>query len=193
MPSSPTRFLFPRPLPHVDPHRHRNLLQRALVAVASSRAVQRLSLTTVWHKTAWKIEPHLQRLTGGRLSTAVGLPSALLETRGARTGRWRRHGVIYFHDGEVVTIVASQAGAPGNPAWYHNLLANPDVFFNGQPFTAHEVEGETARQRLWELADAVYPAFADYRSSAAEHGRTVPILQLVPRLGDDDDGEASTT
>ena len=180
MPSNPTRFLFARPLPHVDPHRQRNRLQRALVAVAGSRAVQRLSLTKLWHNTAWKMEPHLQRLTGGRLTTALGLPTALLETRGARTGLWRRHGVIYFHDGDVVTIVASQAGAPGNPAWYHNARANPDVLLNGQPFSAHVVEDETIRQRLWKLADRVYPAFADYRASAAEHGRIVPILQLVP-------------
>lgn len=172
--------MFSRPLPYVDPHRHRGPLRRAAVALASSRLVGRVSKTALWRLTTWKLERLLQRLSGGRLTTAVGLPTALLETRGARTGRRRRVGVIYFHDGQAVTIVASQAGYPGNPSWYYNARANPDVLLGGQPFRAQIVEDEAERTRLWELADLIFPAFARYRVDAGRHGRTIPILQLLP-------------
>lgn len=48
---------------------------------------------------AWRLDPILMRLSGGRLRFGLLLPTALLETRGARTGALRRNGVIYFHDG----------------------------------------------------------------------------------------------
>lgn len=127
------------------------------------------------------IDPHLMRLTRGRLGTGLLLPTALLQTRGARTGLARRNAVIYFHDSERVTIVASQAGLPGNPSWFYNLRANPEVLLGGQPFRAEIVEQEADRDRLWTLADRVFPAFASYRRSAALAGRTIPIVQLIPR------------
>jgi deazaflavin-dependent oxidoreductase (nitroreductase family) len=109
-----------------------------------------------------------------------GCATQLLQTRGARTGLVRRNAVIYFHDGERVTIVASQAGRPDNPSWLHNLRANPDVLLGGQPFRAEIVEDEAQCSRLWRLADRVFPAFAAYRDSAALAGRTIPIVQLLP-------------
>src|SRR3954447_21985123 len=111
----------------------------------------------------WKLDPPLRRLTGGRVGLAGPLPSALLETRGARTGRVRRNAVIYFHDGDRVTIVASKLGAPEHPAWYHNALAHPDVVLGGHRFHVEEIEDEPTRTRLWELADRVFPVYADYR------------------------------
>ncbi|HEY3843122.1 MAG TPA: nitroreductase/quinone reductase family protein [Acidimicrobiales bacterium] len=179
MAPEPVRFLFHRPLPYVDPQTVRGPLKRALVAAGSSPLTRRLSTTRLWRKTVWKIEPTLQRLSGGRLTTAVGLPTALLETRGARTGQWRRNGVIYFHDGDQVTIVASQAGYPRNPAWYYNLIANPDVRLGGQTFRARVVVAEAERARLWRLADDVFPAFVSYRQSAGRYGRQIPIIQLA--------------
>lgn len=168
-------------LPRVDPHAHRGPLTRACVRVMSARLVGRLSRTALWRNVVWRIDPHLLRLTGGRIGTGLVLPTALLETRGARTGIPRRNGVIYFHDGERVTIIASQAGRPENPAWFHNARANPDVLLGGKPFRAEVVEDEAARARLWELADLVFPAFAGYREHAARAGRVIPILQLIPR------------
>jgi len=108
------------------------------------------------------------------------LPTALLETCGARTARLRRNGVIYFHDGERVTIIASKLGLPEHPAWFHNLRANPVVKLGGQQFRAEVVDDEGARDRLWELADRVFPAYAAYRRRADRAGRTIPIVQLVP-------------
>jgi deazaflavin-dependent oxidoreductase (nitroreductase family) len=131
----------------------------------------------------WKLDPHLMRCTGGRLSLAFGLPRALLETTGARTGAARRHAVIYFHDGETPTIVASRFGDPRHPDWFHNALANPAVTFAGRPFRAAVVEDPAEQARLWVLADAVFPPFATYRARAARTGRTIPILQLLPPDG----------
>jgi deazaflavin-dependent oxidoreductase (nitroreductase family) len=163
-------------LPHVDPLAPRGLLYRGYAGFIGTRMASWLSPTVVW-----KLDPYLMRLTDGRLGMGLMLPTALLETRGARTGRVRRNGVIYFHDGERVTIIASKLGLPDDPSWYHNARANPDVLLSGQPFRAEVVDDEASRARLWELADRVFPPYATYRQSAARAGRTIPILQLIPR------------
>lgn len=118
------------------------------------------------------------RLTGGRLGFDLMIPTALLETRGARSGKLRRNVVIYFHDGERVTIVASKLGLPNHPAWFHNLRANPEVTLGGVPMRATMIEEEAERQRLWALADQVFAPYAAYRREA---NREIPIVQLVPR------------
>jgi deazaflavin-dependent oxidoreductase (nitroreductase family) len=132
-------------------------------------------------KVGWKVDPLLMKLSRGRLGTGLLLPTALLETRGARTGQRRRNAVIYFHDGERVTIIASKLGMSHHPAWFHNLRADPKVKFGGRPFRAEIVEQEAERTRLWQLADQVFPSYAVYRERAAEAGREIPIVQLVPR------------
>jgi deazaflavin-dependent oxidoreductase (nitroreductase family) len=127
----------------------------------------------------WKLERLLLRFSGGRLSSSPGLPTALLETRGARTARVRRTAVIYFHDGNDVIIVASQAGYPSNPAWYYNARANPEVRLGEQSFRAKEITDDADRVRVWRLADHVFPGFASYRSEAVQQGRTIPLLRLT--------------
>ena len=161
-------------LRHVDPARGPGLVAR----LAGTRFMTWLARRRAWSATVWRIDRFLLRVTGGRLTTGMTLPTALLETRGARTGQVRRNAVIYFHDGDRVTIVASQAGRPENPGWYYNLRANPDVVLAGEPYRAQIVEDEAARERLWGLADRVLPAFARYRETA---GRRIPIVQLVRR------------
>jgi F420H(2)-dependent quinone reductase len=81
-------------------------------------------------------------------------------------------------------IVASKAGAEKHPAWFHNLLADPDVVFGGIPMRATVVGDEAERQRLWALADRVFPPFAAYRREAAKANRTIPIVQLIAREPD---------
>jgi deazaflavin-dependent oxidoreductase (nitroreductase family) len=130
---------------------------------------------------AWKVDPHLLMLTRGRLSTAWPVAAALLETRGARTGRPRRNATLYFHDGDRVTIIASLRGWPRNPAWYYNLRKDSDVVFGGLPFRAEIVEDDGERRRLWELADRVYPQYAEFRARAGRAGRVIPIIRLVRR------------
>ncbi len=132
-------------------------------------------------RIAWNLDPYLLKVSAGRIRTTGPVPSALLETVGARTGQPRRNATLYFHDGDRVTIIASLRGAPEHPAWYYNLRAHPDVVYGGFPFHAEIVEDEGERERLWRLADRVFPAFAQYRESAARAGRAIPIVQLVPR------------
>ena len=163
-------------LPYVDPYKRRGRLYLA---------VARLSATKLgaWFSTnvAWKLDPFLLKLTGGRLSTTGPLAAALLESRGARTGKARSNATLYFHDGDRVTIIASKRGLPEHPAWYHNLRKHPDIVYGGLPFRAELVEDEAERARLWELADRVFPAYAAYRERAPEAGRVIPIFQLVER------------
>jgi deazaflavin-dependent oxidoreductase (nitroreductase family) len=127
----------------------------------------------------WKLDPLLLRLTGGRVAGPLVFPTAVLETRGARTGESRRNAVIYWNDGDRFTIAASQAGGPSHPNWYYNLLADPNVTFGGAPMVA-TVVGDSDRDRLWALGDKVFPAFATYRRRAASSGRTIPLVQLWP-------------
>jgi deazaflavin-dependent oxidoreductase (nitroreductase family) len=129
----------------------------------------------------WKLDPFLLRLTRGRLATTLVFPTALLETQGARSGAPRRNAIIYFHDGDRIMIAASNAGSSRHPAWYHNLRTHPDVTFGGNPMRARVVSDDAERDRLWVLADRVFPAFASYRQDAATANRTIPIVQLTRR------------
>jgi len=162
-------------LKYVDPTRPRGWFMRVYSAFAATRLGRLISSTFVW-----RLDPYLMRATRGRLGMGLVLPTALLETMGAKSGALRRNAVIYFNDGERVTIVASKAGAAHNPAWYHNLCAHPDVTFGGIPMRATVVEDEAERQRLWGLADSVFAPYAAYRREAAEANRTIPLIQLEP-------------
>lgn len=160
-------------LRHVDPSHPRGRLYNAWARFTSTRLGLRLS-----RAIGWRVDPWLLQATSGRLGTGGVIPTALLETTGARSGERRRNGVIYFHDGERPTIVASKAGAPEHPAWYFNARANPEVRLNGRPYRAEVVSDEAELARLWRLADNVFPPFESYRRRAAVAGRTIPILRL---------------
>ena len=162
-------------LRYVDPGRGRGLLYRLYAALVGTRLMGWVSRQLVW-----KLDPHLLALTRGRFGMGLGIPTALLETQGARSGQRRRNGVIYFHDNENVIIVASKLGLAAHPAWLHNLRANPEVLLGGQAFIAQVVEDETDRKRLWNLADRVFPPYAAYRERALKVGRTIPIVRLTP-------------
>jgi deazaflavin-dependent oxidoreductase (nitroreductase family) len=166
----------PHMLRFVDPYQRRGRVYLTVARLSSTKAGAWLSVNI-----AWKVDPHLLKLTRGRFSTAGPLAAALLESRGARTGRLRRNATLYFHDGDRVTIIASKRGWPSDPAWYHNLRRHPEVVFGGLPFRAEVVEDESERQRLWDLADRVFPPYADYRKQAGKAGRVIPIVQLAPR------------
>jgi deazaflavin-dependent oxidoreductase (nitroreductase family) len=162
-------------LRYVDPGRRRGWFSRAYAAFSATRLGRLISA-----KLAWKVDPYLLRATRGRLGMGLVLPTAVLETRGARTGRVRRNAVIYFHDGDRVTVIASKAGAATHPAWFHNLRAHPDVKLGGVPMRAEVVSDEAERRRLWELADRVFAPYAAYREEAARANRTIPVVRLTP-------------
>jgi deazaflavin-dependent oxidoreductase (nitroreductase family) len=163
-------------LKYVDPNRPPSLFSRFYAALANTRPGRFISAHIVW-----KVDPYLMRATRGRLGMGLVMPTALLETRGAKTGELRRNVVIYFHDGDRVTIVASKLGLPEHPAWFHNLQAHPDVAFGGIPMRATVVDDETERRRLWALADRVFAPYAAYRREAAKANRAIPIVQLGAR------------
>ncbi len=163
-------------LRYVDPTPRPGVFARAWAALAATRFSRFVS-----RHVSWKLDPLLLRMTGGRVATTLVFPTAVLETTGAKSGTRRRNAVIYFHDGDRVTIVASNAGSARHPGWYHNLRAQPDVVFAGMPMRATVVADERERDRLWQLADRVFPAFASYRRDAAKLDRRIPIIQLEVR------------
>jgi deazaflavin-dependent oxidoreductase (nitroreductase family) len=165
MPSAP-RF--------IDATRPPGRIRRVYAALAATRAARVIS-----RHVNWKLDVALLRLTGGRVATTLVFPTALLETRGARTGAVRRSAVIYFRDGNRIVIAASNAGSALHPGWFHNLLAHPDVVFAGSPMRA-SIADHVERDRLWDLADRVFPAFVRYRRDAAAVGREVPLVTLTP-------------
>lgn len=166
-------------LRHVDPRRPPGAFRRRFSALAATKAALFLS-----RHVSWRLDPVLLKVTRGRVSSALMLPTAVLETRGARTGAVRRNAVIYFHDAsgpaERVIIAASNGGSPRHPSWYHNLLAHPEVIFGGIAMRAAPITGGE-RDRLWSLADRLFPAYAVYRERAAAAGREIPLVGLVPR------------
>jgi deazaflavin-dependent oxidoreductase (nitroreductase family) len=166
----------PRRLKYVDPNRPCGWFSRAYAALANTRLGRFLSVHVVW-----KLDPYLMRGTGGHIGMGLVMPTALLETRGAKSGAVRRNVVIYFHDADRVTIVASKLGYAKHPAWFHNLRAHPDVTFAGIPMRATVVGDDAERQRLWALADRVFAPYAAYRREAAKANRTIPIVQLTAR------------
>ncbi len=173
------RFALTAELEYVDPNLPPGWFSRVYAALANTRLGRFLSVNVVW-----KVDPYLMRVTRGRIGMGLVMPTALLETRGARSGAVRRNVVIYFHDGDRVTIVASKLGLPTHPAWFHNLQADPDVTFGGIPMRATVVGDEAERRRLRALADRVFAPYAAYRREAAKAKRTIPIVQLTPRERD---------
>lgn len=169
----------PARLKYVDPNRPRSWFSRAYAALANTRLGRFMSANVVW-----KVDPYLMRITRGRVGMGLVMPTALLETRGAKSGAVRRNVVIYFHDGDLVTIVASKLGYEKHPAWFHNLRAHPDVTFGGISMRATVVDDEAERRRLWTLADRVFAPYAAYRREAAKVNRTIPIVQLTGRESD---------
>lgn len=163
-------------LRYVDPTGRPGRFTRLYAALATRRVSRFFS-----RHIGWKLDPLLLRVTRGRLATPLVFPTAVLETRGAKSGIRRRNAVIYFHDGDRVTIAASNAGGARDPAWYYNLRANPSVTFGGIPMDATVMTDDAETERLWRLADHVFPAYAAYRHQAARAGRTIPIIQLVER------------
>lgn len=162
----------------VDPTRAPGWFRRLYARFGATRPALFISRHVNWH-----VDPWLLRRTGGRMASTLVFPTAVLETRGARTGELRRNAVIYFHDPELgagrVIVVPSNGGAARNPAWYYNLVANPDVTFGGVRMRAEVVDASEG-DRLWALADNVFPGFAPYRRTAARHGRTIPLVALTP-------------
>ena len=107
-----------------------------------------------------------------------GMELLLVTTKGAKSGKEVIFPVAYTKDGDKYVIIASKGGAPENPAWYYNLLANPEVTVEvgTEKFKAHatDTKGEE-RARLFEQHAKQYPQFNDYKAKTT---RTIPVFIL---------------
>jgi deazaflavin-dependent oxidoreductase (nitroreductase family) len=119
------------------------------------------------------------RANDGKVTGAFeGAPLLLLTTTGAKSGREHTTPVVYLRDGGRLLVFGSKGGAPTHPAWYHNLVANPEVTVElpGERFVARAVVTEGAeRDRLFDQQKSVMPGFADYERKTT---RTIPVVAL---------------
>ncbi|CAA9447077.1 MAG: AclJ [uncultured Pseudonocardia sp.] len=121
------------------------------------------------------------RANGGKVGGPFeGSPMILVHHIGARSGTERVTPLVTFpqDDGRYV-IVASKAGAPTNPDWYHNLKAHPrvDVEVGTETFPVEVVELEGGeRDAVWAEVKAASPGFAEYEEKTT---RTMPVLRLT--------------
>jgi deazaflavin-dependent oxidoreductase (nitroreductase family) len=116
-----------------------------------------------------------QGKVGGQME---GMPVMLLTMTGAKTGRSLVRPLVYTRDGDRIVIVASFAGAPHNPPWYHNLIANPvaTVEIGAETFKVRATPVTGAeRERLFNQHAAKMPIFNEYRQKTA---RQIPVLVL---------------
>ncbi len=110
-----------------------------------------------------------------------GAPVLLLTSTGAKSGQRRTTPVMYLPDGDRMVIFASKAGADTNPAWYHNLVANPtatvEVGAESFDVDASVAAGEE-RERLYAQQAGLYQQFAEY---AQKTTRQIPVVVLQRR------------
>jgi deazaflavin-dependent oxidoreductase (nitroreductase family) len=107
-----------------------------------------------------------------------GAPVLLLHHTGAKSGSERVNPVMYQPVGDSLAIFASKGGAPTNPDWYHNLLANPRTTVEVGADTVlvvARVAPAEERAPIWEKQKADYPGFAEYEASTT---REIPVVIL---------------
>lgn len=105
----------------------------------------------------------------------------LLHHTGARSGTQRVSPLAFQRVGESFAVFASKAGAPENPAWYHNLLAYPDTTVEVGTATVAvtaRLAQPAERDVLWERQKQRSPGFAQYEAKAAP--RRIPVVVLDP-------------
>ena len=122
------------------------------------------------------------RANKGKVATFARQPLLLLTHIGAKTGKRRTNPLAYFRDGERYVVVASKGGAPTNPDWYYNLLANPRATIevgNERLEVTAEMAGPAERERLWAKVIERNPAFKEYEKKTR---RTIPLVILTPSL-----------
>jgi deazaflavin-dependent oxidoreductase (nitroreductase family) len=123
-----------------------------------------------------------QKTNGWIGHRALWIPSLLLHTVGAKTGKARTASLTYARDGDDYLIVASKGGDPQAPGWYHNLRKNPKVEINVGPrrfgVTARPVlPGDPDYSRLWEIVNKNNGnRYAAYQKKTS---RPIPVVVLT--------------
>jgi F420H(2)-dependent quinone reductase len=125
------------------------------------------------------------RATGGIVGHRIpgAFSMLLLDHVGAKSGQRRTSPLLYLADGDDLVIVASKGGHPKNPAWYHNLRANPmttvQVGSEKRQVRARVANPEE-RKRLWPKMVELYGPYRDYQRRADRVGREIPLVILEP-------------
>jgi deazaflavin-dependent oxidoreductase (nitroreductase family) len=122
--------------------------------------------------------------SGGTQGTTLldtGLPVIIVTNRGRKTGAIRKTPLMRVKDGANYVLVGSQGGAPTDPGWVHNLRSDPAVEVRDltivQPMLVREVTDQADRARLWALAVAAYPPYAEYQARTT---RKIPVFIAEP-------------
>lgn len=121
------------------------------------------------------------RVNGGRVGGWFeGKSLLLLHHKGARSGQERVNPVAYVRDGDRYVVIASKAGAPTNPDWYYNVVANPltTVEVGAETLKVQAtVAQEPERTRLYNKMAEMMPGFNEYRQKTT---RIIPVIVLTP-------------
>jgi len=120
------------------------------------------------------------RANAGQASSGpfAGRPLVIMCTTGARSREHRETPLVYTRSGDDYVVIASKGGAPSNPSWFHNLVADPVVTLEilGETFRARaRVAGGEERDRLYRNQAAMMPAFAEYEQKTS---RKIPVVVL---------------
>lgn len=134
-----------------------------------------MSSTNEWNKKIIEEFRANNGKVGGQFANTSLL---LLHTTGARSGQPRTNPVAYTTDGDRLVIIASKGGAPTNPDWYYNLVANPEVSVEvgTEQFQVRAtVALEPERTQLYEKMATVNSGFAEYQRKTT---RAIPVVIL---------------
>lgn len=120
------------------------------------------------------------RANGGKVGGPfANAPLVLVTTTGGKSGLRRTTPLVFTSDADRIVIIASKGGAPSHPAWYHNIVAQPEVTVELPNETydtvASVVADEIERQRLYDAQAALMPNFTEY---AAATSRKIPVIVL---------------
>src|SRR4051812_34445783 len=139
--------MYGRDMRDYRPQSEKSRFDRVLQAFAQTRVGGWLFINVLP-----SLDRPLLRLSGGRGSTGMGQTYVLLHARGAKSGIERTVPLLGTKSGDDILLVASKAGAPDHPAWFHNVRAEPDVAVTvdgeRRPMRAR-VAGGQERERLW--------------------------------------------
>lgn len=155
-------------------------LRRAVLGFVRRPAVTRL--------LSWVLpglDKVARRVTGGRLTSVAQwlLPTLVLYSTGARSGRPREHTLLYVRDEQGrPMLVGTNFGGENHPAWTYNLLANPQARIEIDGHVREVIATRLSAEemsRQWPRFDAVYAGFASYRERIGDQ-RDIRMFRLDP-------------
>ena len=133
--------------------------------------------------TEWvRNQVELYESTDGREGNLMrGMPVVLVTHKGRNSGAIRKTPLMRVADGNNYVLVASLGGAPKHPVWYYNLIADPEITLRDGPtvrrMRARLVTEPAERARLWPIAVAAFPNYADYQTKTT---RVIPVFVAEP-------------